>query len=32
VPLNVVVQWVTEQFLGGNAVVMIQLDRHTQPP
>ena len=32
VPLNVVIQWVTKQLLSGNAVVMVQLDRHSQPP
>jgi hypothetical protein len=26
VPLNVVTQWVTEQLLGGEAMVMVQLD------
>jgi len=32
VPLDVVVQWVTEELLGSYAVVVIQLDRHSQPP
>ena len=31
-PLNVVVQWMTKDFLSSNAVVVIQLDRHCQPP
>ena len=31
-PLNVVIQRVTEELLGSNAVVVIQLDRHCQPP
>ena len=31
VPLNVVIQRVTKEFLGGDAVVMVQLDRHRQP-
>jgi hypothetical protein len=32
VPLNVVTQRVTEKPLGGNSVVMIQLEWHAQPP
>lgn len=31
-PLNVVIQRVPEYLLGGHAVVVIQLDRHSQPP
>ena len=31
-PLNVVIKRVSEQLLGGDAVMVIQLERHSQPP